>query len=1271
MSMSSRIARMIAVPILLLLGGQVAAAAEVLYPRVLDDMVVPDAQTELPDIPIDMPVKFIYIAFPGLDCSAEYPANRADIQTNLDDYFFEMSGGTYDFYSTILANPDSTKDYWMADYPVESYVNRTAWTEHWNYLCGSRNYLGEIQSEILHKIDAAYSGQTSPFTDVGMFVFIYNGKMIMGAGGYGYNAVILNTFDFLQVMDTTLESVVCSILSGVCALPGAQFEDVDWLETQSGTISPATQFDVPWTMTHELGHYFGLRHPYSGVCYDAVTGGSIAGSLYTLKPEFPVFGPYSQVRMTMQSGVGSVPYHPVYLEKLGWVEAIEVSESVEGFVLGDVRLDHQIVKIEVPNSPDTWEWPEYGASGPIPPQYFYLSYHGGNGYDVRLKEDGTTVYPSRGLAIWHGSSDVNTKWDLESAWGMYADPDTVDPGPGVWSVPDAVNGYDNMDCWVNYCTDPPDTADYGVLETYFYDYPGSSKDFFGAMSGKDTFSYWTNPNTYAEEGPIGQVHRLAQSIPTSMIITIEDETSDQVVLNILFAPYEKITYPNGGEEVAWGQPTDITWEKQYTVDQPDGIIDLVDIYLDPGPGLDSITIVEGWQASLGSYEWTPLESHATTEGKIRIVYHNVNDLTHVGEDESNAVFSVGPPLVAYSDKSSDTELAYDGQPYSTALLDSDGAGPMDMFISFSADWPGKLYTSTVLNPESQSPEFQNATSTSFQGSAPPNNLLGIAVADFDNDGHDDMFVASETDPRLYRFDDATDQFQDVTQAMGLNVATYSSITGAWGDYDRDGWVDLYVARGQCWGDPLGGINWVPNVMLRNETHYGNGFADVTTQVGILPETPTLGMSVAWGDFNNDLWPDLFVGYQSEQVLGVPNETSILYINQNGHLYNQSELRLGAAASYGVNGVSWADMNNDGFMDIVTSNHYGPSVVFFGDAQGYCQSKKYFQGLASIGGHMVFDNDLDGRSDILFYPSEDTANLVLMGNRSTLEQAKFSDLTGSVGLASPGATGGGIAADFNGDGDYDLLLGRRAIPLASNPAALHGKLFFKATQANVAIDGPVNNWLSVQLSSPYGFNNTKGIGARVTIYEGMNQYTKIGDGGHGRGESNGPEMLFGLGGAANVDSVVVVWPRGTRQVISGGSVTLRQPLIVEDSTTLEILSPSGYYKVIPATTLLDYTFTWKTTTWATDSLDQVEVEGIGACGPSFRTLTPTSSGVEHSVVYQSGEYIHTMVWRNQVCTAGCSVEFRVKSEVEGVVSTWGVPRTFPVSVCSKKLIFHEE
>lgn len=123
-----------------------------------------------------------------------------------------------------------------------------------------------------------------------------------------------------------------------------------------------------------------------------------------------------------------------------------------------------------------------------------------------------------------------------------------------------------------------------------------------------------------------------------------------------------------------------------------------------------------------------------------------------------------------------------------------------------------------------------------------------------------------------------------------------------------------------------------------------------------------------------------------------------------------------------------------------------------------------------------------------------------------------------------------------------------------------------------------------------FNNRSGVGARIRVHTPLGQHTKIVTAGHGRGESNGSVLLFGLGVAMGVDSVVVGWPRGTRQVDTRGLID--QEMTIVDSTELEIYALSGFHQIVPNTATLDYLFTWKTTTWSTDSLDALEIEGAG-------------------------------------------------------------------------------
>lgn len=846
-------------------------------------------------------------------------------------------------------------------------------------------------------------------------------------------------------------------------------------------------------------------------------------------------------------------------------------------------------------------------------------------------------------------------WDLESAWGRYSDPGPVEDDVNYWQGvnADPVAGYDNHDVWPV----EPDSLRYSEE---IRNYAGSVKDFFSLSRGTGEFSCLTNPNTF---GQSTISRRAPQIMENSMSVKIVEELESSAIVNIVVLAKNPVMSPSAGDICYVGDSVNITWS--HYCDELLQNSCRIEFSPDSGPLPVFQEVARGVSVAGGKYVWTPSESDMTQTGRIRVYYTTV-----AGESsyEESGVFSVVAPPVVFADKSADTQLSYEGQPYSTAALDYDGSGPLDMFIDFGPTYWGRLFKSDELDLNSHVPVFINATSSAFSGSAPSSGMLGIAVADYDNDGHEDFFVASENNPRLYHYNTATEQYDDFTSSTGLASYASGSITGAWGDYDRDGWVDLFIARGQGMSpNPVSGY-WslsqaLPDYLLRNDMLWGTGFEDVSAQAGISPSFYTYSTSASWGDFNGDQWPDLFVGCSEEPTLGDPTRQSTLYIQSNGVFANQFETLIGSQASYGVNGVTWADMDNDGNLDIVTSNHFGHCAVFYSTDQGTLRERQAFQNLDYVGGHSVFDADLDGRFDLLYYPAVDSENLVLLKNETQNQTIEFVDRTVAYGLNSPGTTGGVIATDFNNDGDNDLLLGRRAV--ANADSALYGNLFFRATQFGETVDSPASNWLSVRLSSPHGFNNSEGIGARVTVYANGNQYVRLGDGGHGRGESSGPAMLFGLGTASVVDSVTVDWPRGTHQVLT--SVSANQQLLIEDSTTVEVVELGAYYQVVPGTNLLDYTFRWKTTVWTTDSLDAVELQGTNGCSVALTTITPSSQNVEHSVSYSGGHYLHNLVWRNQLCTAGCDILYRAKSEVTGVASDWSDQNTLSVTVCGKKYI----
>lgn len=1188
---------------------------------------------------------FIYVNFSDEMPGVGYPdsSRTVTVPQGLAQHIKWQSQGVRDFTAEVLLNPTpGSGGLWIADYPSTKYAHPDSvatiarYESLWRGSTAFR-HPGELQAETLFNIwdtlVAHYGGEENfinPFDGAAAVLFMLNGEVL-----YAYDGVYWDTF-YGGLGKTSVYKLGFAFLAGAAPMdPDYKLRGLALIDDETADVR-TREFGV----THEYGHMMGCIGHSPSNTFDPLL------DQYGHGLDTYYYGTYSVMRNNYIQGMGFVPLHLRDLQRMGFANVVEITEDQSGLEIQDVRLSGNIYKVPVSNAQS---------------QYFLMAYHSGVNEDVQLDINGDPIVKSTGLEVWHiydgGNDWTESMWDLESAWGRYSDPGPPDNLENYWQTgnEDAIEGFDNHDIWP-------------VLPDGFRDlveirnYPGSEKDFFSLSRSTGEFSYRTNPNTY---GQASGHRRTPQNIANTMMITIVEERPHSVVVNISLIGKNSLLTPDAGARYYVGDELLVSWG-----DECSDVLQAncrIEFSPDAGPLPVFHEIARGVPVAGGSYSWVPSEEHITETGRIRIYFTTIAGEQSMVESD---LFAIALPVVQYTDKSPDTDLDYEGQPYSTALIDYDGTGPMDLFVSFDSEECGRLFASTFLNPSSQVPCFSNVTSNAFAGSGPPNMTLGIAVADYDNDGHEDFVVASPENSRLYHYDVGTSKYENVTQSMGLGSALENSVTAAWGDYDRDGFVDLFVGRGECYYNPymgnigpIRGIVALPDALMRNRTWSDNSFADVSAQVGISPTFPTRPMAAAWGDFNDDQWPDLFVGCQMEPPLGGPNEESTLYVQQNGQLFDQTEALLGTLESFGVNGVTWADMDSDGNIDIVTSNHYGPSNIFYNDGAGSCREKQNIRDLDDVAGHLVVDSDLDGKRDLLFYPNEDSSSVALLRNKTQGGQLEFFDVASAIGLDSPGKTGGAIAADFNGDGDSDILLGRRAVA-DTDPNVLYGQLFFRATQYGESVDPPSNNWLSVRLRSPHGFNNTRGIGAQVAVYEGLNRHVQICDGGHGRGESNGTDLLFGLGDAASVDSVIVDWPRGTHQVVTG--VEISQQLLVEDSTTVEVFSLSGSYQIVPALGLLDYTFTWKTTTWTDDSLDVLEIEGQNGCNPVLTTVTPTDQGVEHSITYSGGHYVHQLTWRNQICTAGCSVQYRVKSEVGGVASDWSDLRYLSIPVCGKNI-----
>ena len=297
------------------------------------------------------------------------------------------------------------------------------------------------------------------------------------------------------------------------------------------------------------------------------------------------------------------------------------------------------------------------------PQYLLLSYYAGLDEYGELDEDGLPIYKSQGIHVTHYIHEGSTHF-TRTACGRYVDRNSTECNPSEsWDFDDASVGYDNLESWP------------GRLLGDHQLYTGSSGDFFGSDSGQMEFSYRTNPNTsfgdtlvYCDNGTPVFINpgwtRLPRNTDNSIYIEIKDEYSDHVVLDILLAPYEDITYPNEGELVLAGQPIDITWDDEHS------IIDSVDIILSTNGGQAyTDTLVSGAPDSTHSYSWTPSAGDITDSAVIKIIYHNINT-SNTCADTTDAVFSIVPASkIRYVNASAETGLDYVGTPYSSVSLD--------------------------------------------------------------------------------------------------------------------------------------------------------------------------------------------------------------------------------------------------------------------------------------------------------------------------------------------------------------------------------------------------------------------------------------------------------------------------------------------------------------------------------------------------------------------------------------------------------------------------
>lgn len=611
-------------------------------------------------------------------------------------------------------------------------------------------------------------------------------------------------------------------------------------------------------------------------------------------------------------------------------------------------------------------------------------------------------------------------------------------------------------------------------------------------------------------------------------------------------------------------------------------------------------------------------------------------------------------------------LTYSGIPYSSVTLDYDVDGKDDLLVSIR-DEQGHLYKRSNVSAEAL-PNYMDFTYDAF-GSALDRGIRGIACAALGNEDRSSVFMAHRTSPRLYAhngivYPNTGSGFIEIGQYFELPSLADDSWCGAWGDYDGDGYADLFIGRGRTkaghGSNPRYDIEeGLPGVLLRSRAAEGGIFQNVSSILGEAADRLAAATTAAWGDVNGDGTLDLFVGQLSAgaQTLpelpefrpmgGVSTESppSRLFVQQgDGMFVEELQQRLVDGNTGWVMSSKWADIDLDGDEDLVLAGAQGVSWLRNNGASMACEDLPYW---TSARGAATMDFDLDGRSDILALPDSIGANVIaLYWNKAVpLGEPYFADVAPWMGIDECGESGvDGISiSDFNQDGDQDFYLGK---PVSSNA------LLFQNRRADDSTDSPVNHWVGVKLTGGGAGDNLAAIGAVVTV-QGQRQRV---DGGSGRGGQNPRALIFGLGeyGGSTIGAEVK-WPNGVTQAATLTVGLVNDVLDAGRDPQIQATSLSAVNEPYPGLGSI-WVFRWATLYPTVASKDSVRVKSTYDSNPDpapcdiGQYITLLADGVPGVTVLpvelgQDGLYWHELRWDRGfgVCVGGCSYWYRVFSE----------------------------
>jgi enediyne biosynthesis protein E4 len=485
-------------------------------------------------------------------------------------------------------------------------------------------------------------------------------------------------------------------------------------------------------------------------------------------------------------------------------------------------------------------------------------------------------------------------------------------------------------------------------------------------------------------------------------------------------------------------------------------------------------------------------------------------------------------------------------PGGVAVIDYDNDGLEDLYFTNGASIPSLVKTDRSYwnRLYRNNGNFRFTDVTEKAGVAGEGYSMAAAVADYDNDGRQDLFVAGVNRNTLYH-NDGGGAFTDVTGKVGIRAGGPGkmwSISAGWFDFDNDGWLDLFVVNycrwaaesdPYCGGDKPGYRTYCSPKMyegLPNTLYHNNGdgtFSDVSVSSGIAAHVGK-GMAVAFADYNADGRVDAFVTNDTER--------NFLFRNDGAGRFSEVGLQAGVAfnsdgRAASSMGADFRDVDNDGRPDIVVTALSNETFALYRNLGSSFRDASYSSQLAVLTlpwagwGVGIFDLNNDGFKDVFAANAHVEDNIGLYSSRTYRQPncvlanhlgARFVDVRQDAGdaLQQPRAHRCCAFADFDNDGRVDV-----AVSCLNEPAEL-----LRNTSS------PRQHWFQLVLHGRRSNRDAIGAAVRLISASGRVQHNHVSTA-VGYASSSSRRLQFGLDAETEIASVEIRWPSGVTQVLT--------------------------------------------------------------------------------------------------------------------------------------------